>query len=182
MQRPSESEQAMLTMRKTEQEMPDDPLAPVMTRMITTTRPVTSAWWMPGMWAGTGCDLAGVEPGSTANDDALEAMVADSGGAFDIVLTELPAIVKATAIRSGKRDEAWFATIMRYATDMLPIALAEVWEHNDIGLPMEHVKYIAGLYTHPVSCCWPVAADLYHVHAIVVGKVGCSDPGCTAPH
>lgn len=161
--------------------MPDDPLAPVLTRMISTARPVAEAWWMPGVWIGTGCALAGVEPGSEANDDALEMMLVDSGCGFDIVMTELPALVKATAIRGGDRDERWFAAFMAYAADLLPAALAEVWEHDGIGLPMEHVRFIAGMYAHPVSCCWPVTADLYHVHCLVVGKVACDCTDCKIP-
>jgi hypothetical protein len=169
----------MLALRKRQQDMPDCPLAPVLTRTIITARPVAEAWWMPGTWAGTGCDLAGVRAGDLVNDDALETILAASGGGFDVVITETPDLIRATAIRSGKRDEAWFAAIMRYATGLLPSALADVWEQERIGLPFDHVKFIAGLYVHPVSCCWPVTADVYHVHAIVAGTVACDCPDCT---
>lgn len=169
----------MMALRKRErQDTPGDPLAPLLTRMTTTARPVAEAWWMPGVWTGTGCHLAGVTPGDMVDDEALETIIGSSGGAFDIVMTELPELIKATAIRGGKRDEKWFAMIMGYAADVLPLALADAWEDAGIGLPMEHVKFIAGLYAHPVSCCWPTAADVYHVHGIVAGTVSCDCPDC----
>jgi hypothetical protein len=148
---------------------PDDPLAPVMTRMVSTSRPVAESWWMPGMWTGNGCDGVGVD--SPVDPDVLERMISESGGGFDVVMTELPALVKATAIRSGERDEVWYREFMRYACGMLPVALAEIWEHEQIDLDAGRARFTAAVFPHPVACCWPVTADLYHAHCFVLGTV-----------
>jgi hypothetical protein len=158
---------------------PDDPLAPVLSRICSTSRPVTESWWMPGLWAGNGRDLAGMDTDSPVDADVLERMLTEAGGGFDIVMAELPAMIKATAIRSGERDEIWYAEFMRYAVGMLPVALAEIWEHQQIDLDLGHARYVAAIFPHPVSCCWDVSADVYHAHALVVGNIWCS---CPEPH
>jgi hypothetical protein len=146
--------------------MPDDPLAPVLTRMVSTAEPVLDAWWMPGLWAGPGCSLADVEPGSPVDGGLLERMITTAGGAFDIVMTEPPALIKATAVRGAERDEIWLRAFMGYVTGLLMGAVAEVWQHEHLGLaPM----FVAGVFPHPIDCCWPIDRDLYHAHCLVVG-------------
>ena len=130
------------------------------------------------MWTGYGCHLAGLQAGSTVDDARLEQMVAASGGAFDIVMTELPALIKATAIRGGEHDEVWYRTFMRYVVSMLPDAVAEVWEHEQTGLQAGHAKFIGAIYPHPIPCCWPVDTCVYHAHCIVLGTVACDCPDC----
>lgn len=159
--------------RRARVSMPDDPLAPVLTRVISSAEPVLDAWWMPGMWAGSGCERAGLDAGGPADGALLEGMIQAAGGAFDIVMAEPPALIKATAIMTGDRDETWHRMFMRYVTGLLPGAVAEVWEHEQLGAdPL----FVAGVYPHPMDCCWPVDRDLYHAHCLVVGMAARARP------
>jgi hypothetical protein len=161
--------------------VPTDPTAPVLARTITTAGPVMSAWWMPGVWTGSGCETAQVHEGDPANDDALEGLVRVCGG-YDVVIAEPIELMRALVKYGRDRDETWFAAFVSYARDLLPGALDDIWRHDGVGLRMEHVRYLGALYAHPISCCWPVDADRYHMHGIVVGQVYCSDPSCTELH
>lgn len=150
--------------------IPDDPLADVLTRTITTARPVFEVAPIAGIWTGAGCHLAGVKAGDRVDDETLEGVIRASGGGWDIVMTE-PSEMAALGLASG-RDRSWFSTLLSTAATVLPEILCEVWRDQGIGLQIEHAKLIGGLYAHPVSCCWPVTEDRYHVHCIVARTVG----------
>ncbi|MGH3401503.1 MAG: hypothetical protein ACRDRJ_03140 [Streptosporangiaceae bacterium] len=152
---------------------------PVLSRIISSAEPVTGAWWMPGIWVGTGCDLAGVEAGTEADADRLEELVQASGGAFDIAVPEPAEIRRAADARGAGRDAVWFTELLKCAAEILPSALAQVFEHDEIGVNIRHARFVAALYAHPAALCMETTADRYHVHCIVPGLIACD---CPHPH
>jgi hypothetical protein len=161
----------------------DDPFEPVLTRLITSSTPVATAWWMPGAWIGNGCHLAGVEKGDLVDEAVLEQLVAASGGAFDVAVTEPIPLIRELLTSNRDRHEPWFVSLINHAASVLPGALDELWTEAGAPPDLEHVKIVGAVFAHPISCCWPkVSGDRYHAHVIVPGQVWCDKPGCTIQH
>jgi hypothetical protein len=157
-------------LRRAKASRPDDPLAPVLTRTVTSARPVTSmAVSVPAFWLGNGCALAGVRSGALIADNAvLESMIDEAGG-FDITMAERIELLRWLAIYGPARDENWLVRFMAYLTEALPVALEEALAHE--GVRIRDPRFVAGVYVHPVSDCWPVDADVFHAHCLVSGKL-----------
>lgn len=169
-------------LRRPKVDMPDDPFTPVLTRIVSTTVLVTSSWWMPGAWVGNGCHLEGLTYGNPVDEDRLEELVTQSGAAFDVVLTEPLDLIRQLLSTGRDRDELWFDAMFRFAAETLPPVLDELWKAESAPLSIEHVKLIGAVFMHPISCCWPVDGDRYHIHCLVPSRIYCDDPDCPEHH
>lgn len=152
-------------------------------RTISSALPVIVAGWMPGLWIGNACDLAGVEYGGEADDAEVEQLVAESGGAFDLVFAEPIPLIRELLVDSRDRDERWFASMFKHVETWLPGAVQQALAAT--GEPtgsFDHVSVVGAVYMHPISACFPFDGDRYHAHVVVPGRIYCNDPSCTTHH
>ena len=165
-------------LRRQRQDVPGDPSAAILTRMVSSSAPITSAWWMPGAWVGNGLYLEGLQVGDVVDEDRLEALVTGSGGAFDVVIVEPIELIRQLLVTGRDRDELWFATMLEAAGRVLPTVLPELLAGEGEPPSLEHAKLVGAVFMHPISCCWPVEGDRYHAHCIFPGRIYCDDPSC----
>jgi hypothetical protein len=159
---------------------PADPLGPVHAfAPVYSAAPVTSLpRELPGVWIGHGLEAAGIEPMSETSPDHLEQLVGEQG-AYEIVLLE-PEELPGTLARWGvtrtdpRAQRAYLEGLTAHAALYVPSVVQQIWDQDGEDLTAAEGRFVVSMWAHPVSTCWPVPADAWHAHCLVLGRFWCS--------
>jgi hypothetical protein len=154
---------------------PADPLAPVLTwfPLLSAAAITNLPRELPGIWVGSGLELAGIEPMSETRPEHLERLVA-AQTAYEVILLEPPELAgtldrQGTSRTAPRGRQAYLEALTVHAIVCVPHAVQEVWDADREGLRASECRFAVSMWAHPVSTCWPVPGDAWHAHCVVLG-------------